>query len=255
MPEIYELSDKTKQLIVDSLRQGFVEFIEEKAKKKKEMIVSAGYAWTRGNHIDNQIYKSLKNANLATSEIFKVAGWEFLRFDLNEDNHKIWIVQKAVSFIHKKSNFAKQDAKHQNLISQWSNNVNSKYESLFSRKAENLENIVLIGDDSAESHDFNESISEQIGEAEAFYLLTYEVSKDNDISSIKLNIVYDGKVKTIEDLDVFNAASSVEIPAEVRNQLDHIEVINPKVEPSTDYDFYADATVKENESKKGTDQN
>lgn len=65
-----------------------------------------------------------------------------------------------------------------------------------------------------------------------------------------MNIVYDGEVKLIEDLNTFNAASSVEIPAEIRDQLEPEEVIDPNVEQSEGYSFYSDATVKNTELNK-----
>lgn len=239
MADIYELSDEVKQVMVDGLRRGFVEFIEEKAKKKDEMAVSSGYSWTRGNHIDNEINKALVEQNMGTSKLRKSGSWKFLRFNLIADEHRVWLVQKPISFVRKSDNLAKHDAKHQSLISIWGNTVNAKYGDLFSGESQEID----LFDSADDIEDININNIRQ-DQADAFYLLTYEVSKDNDITSVQLNIIYDGKVKKIADLNEFNAASPVEIPSEIREKLEPEEVIDPNVEQSSSYEYYKDVTAK-----------
>lgn len=169
MTDIYTLDDQVKQVLVDSLRRGFVEFLEEKVEKKQTMKVSTGYSWTRGNHIDNEINNGLTKKGMGTSKVFTSGSWKFLRFELPLNNHMIWLVQKPISFVEKPDNLATQNSKHQNLISQWGNQVDAKYSNLFNGSSQQI-SLLDIGDDDVATMEDNKTKS--MDQADVFYLLT-----------------------------------------------------------------------------------
>ena len=90
----FKLATKICQAIVDGRLSGYLNYLDERRKKKDEMNVSGAYAWTKGNHIDDQISKLANGQGL--SFIPDKAGytWEYLKFILNEQNENYLIIIK-----------------------------------------------------------------------------------------------------------------------------------------------------------------
>lgn len=90
----FELSEAIYQAIVDGTLKGYLQYLDERKVKKKELAVSGAYAWTKGNHIDDQVSKIGQKAGID----FKIekAGytWEYLQFTLSEKSEEFMLVVK-----------------------------------------------------------------------------------------------------------------------------------------------------------------
>ncbi|MBC2673715.1 hypothetical protein [Listeria booriae] len=54
------LNEFQAQAVVDGILEGYKNYLDERRQKKEELRVSAGYAFTKGNHIDDTIAKKLQ---------------------------------------------------------------------------------------------------------------------------------------------------------------------------------------------------
>lgn len=90
----FKLDGVIYQAIVDGTLKGYLQYLEERKMKKEEMNVSGAYAWTKGNHIDDQVSKIGQEQGLR----FKIekAGytWEYLQFTLSEEVEDFMIIVK-----------------------------------------------------------------------------------------------------------------------------------------------------------------
>lgn len=89
-----ELDKEISKIIVDGTLRGYLQYLEERKEKRETMNVSGAYAWTKGNHIDDQVSKLGKEKGVT----FKVdkAGytWEYLQFSVSEDSEEYMIIVK-----------------------------------------------------------------------------------------------------------------------------------------------------------------
>src|SRR5699024_11021781 len=86
------LTQEQAQLIVDGLLTGYKDYLDIRQKMKKKLKVSAGFAFTKGNYIDDGI------ANEVTSFARfheKKAGesWRYLEFVFGERNPSLFIIK------------------------------------------------------------------------------------------------------------------------------------------------------------------
>ena len=54
------LSSELCQAIVDSILNGYKDYLEARRQAYNTLKVSAAYAWTKGNHIDSSVYKEFE---------------------------------------------------------------------------------------------------------------------------------------------------------------------------------------------------
>lgn len=83
--------------LVNSFLQGYNEYITERIEKKKTMLVSNGYAWTKANHIESAVGKYIQEELSDTMKVHKAkAGysWIYLQFS-NEDTNSLMIIREA----------------------------------------------------------------------------------------------------------------------------------------------------------------
>lgn len=98
----------TSQLLVDGILQGNQNYYNERIAKKREMAVSAAYAFTRGNHIDSAIHQMIQTNSNISSEI-KHAGhfWEYASFPVTQGKEKYLLIVKHQLSINRAINKAK----------------------------------------------------------------------------------------------------------------------------------------------------
>jgi len=60
----FKLDNKVYQAIVDGTQNGYLEYLHERRRKKNELRVSGAYAWTKGNHIDDQVARAVESLGL-----------------------------------------------------------------------------------------------------------------------------------------------------------------------------------------------
>lgn len=187
-----KLGSEINKAIVDGTLKGYLQYLEERREKKKSMVISGAYAWTRGNHIDDQVSEFGQNQDIR----FKIekAGytWEYLQFTVSEDEQQFMIIIKnslrvEKSFIDQKN---KSKINNENYLMNLAD-INS---DIF-RNA-NYERTVELGQISLELNSPEEVQAVINGTSlqankhySRFYIITYEIDEATKfITSIKVTM-------------------------------------------------------------------
>jgi len=184
-----KFTDEQNQKIVDAILIGLKSYFAERKIKKDEMLVSAGYAWTRSNHIDSALGNELKSLEISY-EVKKIAAWEYLQFAIADE--KVLFLVKCPSFTEKFQKNEKNGKQH--------------YIREYAKSNDNL----------IKSDDFQEQvvakqlqlqldgIPESIGEIEGIdksYIIVYKIGSVGMIESIKSYLPNSsGKMYEVDDL-------------------------------------------------------
>lgn len=190
------ISENQKGL-VESLLEGYREYINERIEKKKEMIVSNGYAWTKSNHIENAVGKYIQNNLRDTMSFSKSkAGFSWVYLQFRNDLTKSLLIIREVEAIQKG---AKPKEYLKKLVS-----INGQ-----KKEPENVYDQLTLWDNG------EDSLPEELPtEFDNFYILTYRIDdKTKNINQIKLE-------KPMLDLDekiFFDENTSLELPIEANS--------------------------------------
>lgn len=208
-----KLDTQISQAIVDGTLNGYLEYLDERRNKKKSMNVSGAYAWTRGNHIDDQISKIFEEQGLE----FKIekAGysWEYLQFTVNDESEEYMVIVKNAKRIN--NLFDGQPGKNKdNYLTEY-----SEVDRPFFQNKEILiqpEQIELELDSPEEFRAIIEGkpILNSTKSFSRFYIVTYEISDVSKmITSIQLTMpdVESMSLVCIEDLTYLIEQSKYDI--------------------------------------------
>ncbi|MBK0348999.1 hypothetical protein JDW15_10300 [Aerococcaceae bacterium zg-ZJ1578] len=190
------------QKIVDAIVQGYAEYLQVRIEKNKVMTVSGGYAFTRGNHIDD----ALSKAQIFDEFKLSRAGhsWEYLQFPLTINNQKCLLITKNLTRLEnnmkqgKKDNYLIEFAK---MNDQWISSEDEIQQApiqlqLFSeREAEEVKERVVND------------------EYERFYVLSYQIdSVTKHIVSVELIMpLSNGSLICMQDLSQYLNTTNVTI--------------------------------------------
>ncbi len=212
----FKLAPKICQAIVDGTLSGYLNYLDERRKKKDEMNVSGAYAWTKGNHIDDQISKLAKGQGL--SFIPDKAGytWDYLKFILNEQNENYLIIIKNSKRIQQ--TFDGKELKDDNYLVEFSDINTAPFKNAGVTFIERPEQIQLELNDPEEIQAvFNKESLKVTQKYDRFYVVTYEIDEQSkDIKSILLTMPNRETMSLVEidDLTEYIVNSSYEITAE-----------------------------------------
>lgn len=210
--KIPKINDDIALELVDGIRKGYIEYLQELVEKINKGKIYSGYRWTKSNHIDNNIEEQLRNNSAIQTHRNRIinSGWQFNSYVV--DN--ITLIQKSISYIKEKSNFKNIGQEKGGYISTLSNKANK---SLF----ENLK----VQTNSTPSgqiellEPFNGNSSNLQINSGVFYLITYNIGNDKDIKKIEIYAAYNGECIKIQDLHEANEASSIVIPRDLLDQV------------------------------------
>lgn len=89
------LNEKQAQAVVDGLLNGYKEYLELRREMRNRLKVSAAFAFTRGNFIDDGIAKNVSDFMEYKK---KTAGqsWQYLEFTLNKSKPSLLIIKKMI---------------------------------------------------------------------------------------------------------------------------------------------------------------
>jgi len=104
-----KFTKEQNQAIVDAILKGSDFYLEERRVKKNEMLVSAGYAWAKSNHIENALGSELKPLGIVYEEK-RISSWEYLQFSIPEN--KVSFLVKSPSFIKSFQEDTKKNKQH-----------------------------------------------------------------------------------------------------------------------------------------------
>ncbi|USS93631.1 hypothetical protein M8332_01910 [Fructilactobacillus ixorae] len=200
--EYYKLSDEDARIFAKGIVDGNKEYAEERLEKKKKMIVSSGYSWTRSNHIDDSIYRHIKgdeNSSIETN--ISTAGyfWDYIQFNTEVGNNKkVLIIVKPGQFRPYKygSGIDKKHMKQGSIAkltkinySLPSDNVYEFQQQLDIFNATDQDNETI--DNKIEEHEF-----------ERFYILTYTLDSKSEIGKLSLQMPNPNTLESIEVQDL-----------------------------------------------------
>ncbi|BDR57821.1 hypothetical protein [Xylocopilactobacillus apicola] len=217
----FELSEEINQAIVDGIQKGYLNYLEERGEKKEKMAVSGAYAWTKGNHIDDQVAKVAEKNDIDFYITKAGNSWEYLQFNLNSGTDKYLLIIKNSVF---KKQGPPKNFKNTNYLMQLAE-INH---SLFKDDEGSFINTpkkVKLELGSAEVKEILDDIP--LKRYSRFYIITYTIDKNKLIQSIKLTIPNNenGKLilKEIADLTNYMQTSKYEIT------LDSVEPIKDEL--------------------------
>ena len=86
------LNAEEAQLVVDGLLLGYKEYLDIRKEMKEKLKVSAGFAFTKGNFIDDGVAR--KTFNFAENKREKAGeSWEYLEFSFGGEKPSLFIVK------------------------------------------------------------------------------------------------------------------------------------------------------------------
>ncbi|MED1604957.1 hypothetical protein P4U90_06420 [Cytobacillus kochii] len=90
----YKFSPELSQAIVDGILKGYRHYIHEREQKKREMLISTGYAWVKGNHIEDAVAQECRKLGIQFE--FSKAGyaWGYLKFE-NKATNSLFIIKSG----------------------------------------------------------------------------------------------------------------------------------------------------------------
>lgn len=158
------ISENQKGL-VNSILEGYSEYIDERIEKSKEMLVSNAYAWTKSNHIENSVGKYIKE-NLNDTMTFQKAkagfSWIYLKF--SNDEMKSLLIIREMGVVKEKSK-PKDYLKKLVEINDKDKTIRDQYTQTNLALWSNGEEIEV--DELSKDNKFDN-----------FYILTYRIDKD-----------------------------------------------------------------------------
>ncbi|HFI0238150.1 TPA: hypothetical protein ACGOVN_001988 [Streptococcus suis] len=212
------------QAIVDAILRGYKSYLDERIEKRKSMHVSAGYAWTKANHID----AALAVADLTFIDTFELkhAGqsWEFLEF--NSENQllgRVCFVLKGLTRLQQVFPTAVKSGK--GYLFDYAQ-INTAY----------LENLSRNTDESTpfpvQMELFDDNLFELLNRSEQsinnFFFITYQADELHHLTNIQV-IMPDsrnGKLIEIQDLSAYISTSSIDFSDEKYQELQGLSEID-----------------------------
>ena len=186
-----ELPSNLEQQIVTGIMSGYKSYLDERIRAKQNLKVSAAYAWTKGNHIDSEVAVAVENNQTIDFSTAKAGYvWEYLQFTATSP--KSDETGKALIFI-KGSRSAKKNFDGKK-VSQPDKNYLREYAKI-------NQHLFKSGQVSGTSTNHSVQLELPINEIRSsasdsfktsdfdrFYIVTYEIDKAYQISSIKLTM-------------------------------------------------------------------
>ncbi|MGX7244830.1 spr1630 family ClpXP-sensitive toxin [Enterococcus quebecensis] len=228
----FKLDKSISKAIVDGTLKGYLQYLEERKSKKDSMNVSGAYAWTKGNHIDDQVSKIGQSHNVQ----FKIekAGytWEYLQFTVSENTEDYMVIVKNSRRVQKSFDDQKKKAKEDNYLV----NLADINTDILKNSTQNFlvqpEQIQLELNDPEEVRAVLDGTPLNVTQKYSrFYIVTYEIDDETKfVESIKLTMPnrQTMNLELVKDLSYLIQDSEYEITSE-----DVEPIMNEKVSDQT----------------------
>lgn len=214
----FKLDKTISKAIVDGTLKGYLQYLEERKSKKETMSVSGAYAWTKGNHIDDQVSKigQMKNVQFKIEK----AGytWEYLQFTVSENLEDYMVIVKNSRRVQKSFDEQKKKTNEDNYLVNLAD-INTPVLKNISRNfVIQPEQIQLELNDPEEIKAVIEGTQLNVSKKYSrFYIVTYEIHDETKfIESIKLTMPnrQTMTLELIEDLSYLIQGNEYEITDE-----------------------------------------
>lgn len=200
------LNEKQAQAVVDGLLNGYKEYLELRREMRNRLKVSAAFAFTRGNFIDDGIAKNVSDFMEYKK---KTAGqsWQYLEFTLNKSKPSLLIIKNDFRL---QQTFSKnKQEKTSQYLSDYAKINEEKLDSIYKGERELTNSFVQLALPLAE-----DAISEKdLTQYDSFYIIVYRTSAEKVIESVSL-VLPDDEIKElheIQNLSSYLQSSTVNI--------------------------------------------
>lgn len=213
-----KLDKLTSKVIVDGTLKGYLQYLEERKEKKNSMNVSGAYAWTRGNHIDDQVSKIGQKHNVKFK--IKKAGytWEYLQFTVNENAENYIIIIKNARRVNQSFEDQRNKPRKDNYLVKLADINNEALKNTHRNYEIQPEQMQLEFTYAEETEANYEGTQLSVAQKYArFYIVTYEIDDETKfIESIKLTMPNSQtmNLELIEDLSYLIQGSEYEVTME-----------------------------------------
>lgn len=203
--------------IVDGTLKGYLQYLDERRSKKESMHVSGAYAWTKGNHIDDQVSKIGQQHNIQFE--IKKAGytWEYLQFTVHDKNESYMLIVKN-SKVTKGFKDQKKKSHADNYLIKLADintNILKDDNKNYIQRPEQIQLELSIPEEITAVLEGKQLDTAQ--QYSRFYIVTYEIDDETKfIKSIKLTMPNSQtmNLELIEDLSYLIRRSDYEITSE-----------------------------------------
>ncbi|SJZ46708.1 hypothetical protein SAMN02745116_00429 [Pilibacter termitis] len=225
------------QSVVDGLLNGYKEYLELRNQMDEKLEVSAGFAYTKGNFIDDSVARKTSSF---VEYCKKKAGesWEYLEFCFGEDKKSLFIV--------------KNDYRLQRTFSKDLKKPTSQYLSNYAkinapriaeiRKGRKKVPNVTIQLELLEDFSIPEN---ELSDYDSFYIVVYRTSAEKVIESVKLVLpdIETRELHMIQDLTPYLQTSLIVIEEE-----EYAAITGEKEEVIEVYDYEYTVPQEEKEA-------
>ncbi|WP_142665834.1 spr1630 family ClpXP-sensitive toxin [Enterococcus faecalis] len=213
-----KLDKEISKIIVDGTLRGYLQYLEERKVKRETMNVSGAYAWTKGNHIDDQVSK-LGEEKGVTFKVDKAGyTWEYLQFSVSEDSEEYMIIVKNSRRVKKTFEDKKKKVNEDNYLVELAECNTHLFDGKKRNYKEQPEQIQLELSDPHEVKAVIDRTSLKVSQKYSrFYIVTYEIDDETKlITSIRLTMPNREtmNLELIEDLSYLIEESDFEITAD-----------------------------------------
>lgn len=250
----FKLNEVINQAIVDGTQNGYLEYLDERRRKKSEMLVSGAYAWTKGNHIDDQVARAVESLGFNYKMDKAGYAWEYLQFTLSEQAEKYLIIIKNSKRTQKHFNGKRKNNPERNYLHSLSDINIAELKSAGKIFSQQNEQIELELSSPAEIHAVMNQKQLSVKETYSrFYIVTYEI---NDITKMidSINLTMPNSetmtLNVVEDLTPYIQSSAVDIiPEDAAPIMQEISSDNTIFSGDLNAFGYAVPTEEESESE------
>ncbi|WP_297951408.1 hypothetical protein [uncultured Lactobacillus sp.] len=219
-----KLTEDVNQFIVNGIVNGYKEYLAMRKRENARLVISTGLSWAKGNYIDTALNNIAENADVK----FEMAGgWKFLSYSLKNDefeNPDLLIVRNARTAnqqfhgnIDDIADYLREDAAINNhLFSK--NEIVTKN----SNRSVQLELPLIDGEEKSKS---------KVEKYNRFYIAIYELDKNQNIKSIRLELP---NQKSAEFLEVEDLTKYIQNTATITE--DELEPVRNDNIPAAQYD-------------------
>src|SRR5690606_26230614 len=92
--EQYKFEPAHSKMIVDSVVEGYRDYVEHRKERKQKMKISSAFAWTKGNFIESKVAEECVNHGFKYKQSKAGLTWDYLQF-INGDKKSLFLIKNA----------------------------------------------------------------------------------------------------------------------------------------------------------------
>lgn len=213
-----KLDPELNQKIVDGILSGYKSYLAERKRASEMLKISDAYAWTRGNHVDSNVWEqcqSLENVSCTDGKAGR--SWRYLQITLNSNNKKYLILVKNATSAKNTFDAATADVNKDNYLFGFAraNNHLVQDGELKGHVAGQM-SLDLEGQPNQSDLTEFEAQNGDVAQFDRFYIVTYDTDENKMIKNIYLTVPNQQKMTLYiaDDLTAYIEKSNVEISEE-----------------------------------------